>query len=183
MPGASFLQAGQGALPACHRALNLCLLLWRVLLDGGATGATHPCLPPPSCRSSTCACCPAGGVPLAEKPGGAAWVTPSSNPKAGTPLQDAFKQSEVGAVSFEGLAVRVRWAAGYQNVHDREVMQRPMPLNLASRVKMSTAVPESPEYVRQNTCCGRTPLLFGHLQGQSNPFTFLPLRPCRQLVV
>lgn len=35
-------------------------------------------------------------------------MTPSSNPKADTPLQDAFKQSEVGAVILKNVALRVR---------------------------------------------------------------------------
>ena len=69
------------------------------MLLGPHTPACRPCRE----RTLPCACCPAGGMPLAEKPGGAAWVTPSSNPKAGTPLQDAFMQSEVGAVGCEVL--------------------------------------------------------------------------------
>ena len=86
---------------------NLCTLLCRVSFTGDAAGPHTPAGRP--CRErSPCACCPAGGVPLAEKPGGAAWVTPSSNPKAGTPLQDAFNQSEVGAVGFGSRAMRER---------------------------------------------------------------------------
>ena len=150
LPGPCALQRGQGAPPACHAALNFCLLLWRVLPTGGAAGAAHPCLPPPPWLSLACTCCPAGGMPLAETPGGAAWVTPSSNPRAGTPLQDAFKQSEVGTVSSENrkvlltgtnlkcLARCVRGPSAIRTCIHVRLMQRPTPSKLANRVKMST---------------------------------------------